>query len=181
MSKVLDHTKNDKTLKTYNAFALQHYSYIEVLFPIAQWTAFTSKRQHRHNPHNISLSKSYAQATCSAKFYGNFNFQIEPVTNQSTEFRKTFRLNEQSEVIIEPYGTNNGELLHFDLVKKILHGYHAAWLSRASLHLSLKTLQHLSCEMHSAVTLLKQVLTINLLSRKWPRKLLLWKGRKKLP
>ena len=56
--------------------------------------------------------------------------------------------------------SNNSELSDIEILRKILHGHLAA-----NLQLSLKTMQHSSYELRSAVTLLQQVFTTNVLSK----------------
>ena len=96
LSKVFDHTPNNKAIKMNNTFASQHYSYKEHLLLTAQSAVFIANDQYRHNVNATSQSVSYAQVTSSAKINEN-NSKIEHVNAQSTEFLKTFHLINQIE------------------------------------------------------------------------------------
>ena len=87
---------------------------------------------------------------------------MEQVNPQSAEVLKTFNLIKQIEELIELYRVNSSEFSDIEVLKKFLHGYHAANLSPAKLQLSLETGQHFSNEFQSAVTLSKQIFTNNL-------------------
>ena len=67
----------------------------------------------------------------------------------------------QIEEIIEPYRANIAQLFDTEFLKKVVHGYHAAYFSCASLQLGLKTLQRSSCGLQLAFRLLKQVFTVS--------------------
>ena len=59
----------------------------------------------------------------------------------------------QKEELFEPYRADQSDLCNIDILKKVLHGYHAAYFSCAIFQLSLKTMQHSSSGLQSAVTL----------------------------
>ena len=82
------------------------------------------------------------------------------------DFLKSFDLNRQIEQQIEPYRTKKSELADIAISEKVLHEVDAAYFSRAFFRLGLKTMQHSSDELQSAVTLLKQIFTINFFSKK---------------
>ena len=135
-------------------------------FFIAQSATFLSERLYRPNTKTNSLSISFAQLTSFAKVYKKIS-EIQNNNAQSLEFRKTFDLIKQIEEISDPYWANNSELSDMGVLKNVLHGYHAATLSRANLQISLKTIQHSSNEMQSAVAKLKQNSTNELFSKIW--------------
>ena len=90
--------------------------------------------------------------------YKNNNPEIASINNdQSIEFQKLIDLNRQINEKIEPYRANNFELSDIEFVKKNCHAQDAAFFSSANLHFSLKTMQHSSIELHTAVTILKKV------------------------
>ena len=77
-----------------------------------------------------------------------------------------FDIIKQIEEIIIPYQAISSELSEIQLLKKVLLGNHAAYFSCAFLRLNLKTMQHSSNELLSAVRLLKQASTVNMSSKK---------------
>ena len=137
----------------------------EIFILTAQSIAFVSEKQFRHNANPNTQSVSYAQVTSSAKVYEN-NSEIDHVTAQSIEFHKTFDPIKQTEKMVRPYQATNFELIDIEFVKKVLHGYHASYFSYANLQMSLKAVQHSSNELEIAVTIMKQVFTFTLVSKK---------------
>ena len=68
--------------------------------------------------------------------------QLKTLMINQLNFKKVFRLISQSEKLIEPYGVDNSEISDIEILKKVLHGYHAAYFSCATLDISQKTMQH---------------------------------------
>ena len=66
----------------------------------------------------------------------------------------------QIEDLGEPRRSKNSEISVIEILRSIPHGHHAA-----NLQLNLKTMQHSSCELRSAVTLLQQLFTTDNLSK----------------
>ena len=129
----------------------------------AQSAAFNSKQQYRHNSNTNSQSASYVQIASSVREHER-NYETGNVSNQSTDLQILFDVIKQIEKIIEPYRANVSET--FDIVKKVLHGHHAAYFSCAILQLNLKTMQYWSGELQSALTtLVKKVFKSNLPSK----------------
>ena len=56
-------------------------------------------------------------------------------------FNKVWAHRKSEELFEPPYGANKFELSDIQILKKDLHGYHAAYFSGANLHLSLETMQ----------------------------------------
>ena len=66
-------------------------------------------------------------------------------------------LTKQSEKLIQAYRLNNAELSGVENPNKVSHRYHAAYFSFTNLQMSLKTMQHSSTELETAVKTLKYV------------------------
>ena len=81
-------------------------------------------------------------------------------------FKKRSILLNNLEKIIEPYPAISFELSDNDILEKVLHGYHDAYFSCANFQLRLKTMQHSSTELQSAVTLQNQGFTIFFLQKR---------------
>ena len=124
---------------------------MDFLFLTAQSTASISKEQYGHNRNTIFQIVSYAQVTSSAKLYEK-NDETENANDQSTEFQKISNLFKQINNIIEPCLANNSEFSDIEILKKVLHGYHAAFLLCVNFQWSLNTMQQYSRELQSAVT-----------------------------
>ena len=170
LSNFFEHPLNNESLKIDNTFASQNHSYIVHLFLTIYSAAFISTKQYQHHANRSFQSLSYAQVTSSAKVYDN-NSETENVTDQSNELQFLFDLFKEIEDIIEPYRANISELSDLEYLKKDLHGYKAACFPYANFQLSLKTMQHSSTELQSAVAILKQVFISNLFSKFRPWKL----------
>ena len=78
--------------------------------------------------------------------------ETEHVNAQSTESQKTFDLTEKFEESIEAYRVEKSQLTDIEILKKVLHGYHAAYFSCANVQLSVKTMQLSSNDLPSALT-----------------------------
>ena len=83
------------------------------------------------------------------KHYKYYISESEHFNIQSTIFGRMFDLIKQSEVIIEPCQVNMADLPDFEILKKVVRGCHAAFFSCTSVQLSLKTMQHPSCDFQS--------------------------------
>ena len=66
-------------------------------------------------------------------------------------------LTKQSEKLIQAYRLINAELSAVENPNKIFHRYHAAYIFFKNLQMSLKTMQHSSTELETAVKTLKYV------------------------
>ena len=146
----------DKALKLYNTL-VQKYHLVNASFWLQNQPSLVRKS---NTTNTTSQSVSYTQVTSSANIFEN-NSQNEHVYAQSIDFQKTFDLIIQIEKIVEPNRAKISELSVIENLKKNFHGYPAFYFSCASLQLSLKTMQHSSDELQSAVTLLKDIHTNN--------------------
>ena len=120
-----------------------------------------SKKQYLQIPQKVSRTVSFAQATTSAKLHENIVSENEAVNIQSTEVQIYFTPSNKLKKVFEPHQATNGDLSDVEILKKVVHGCHTAFFC-AKLKLSIKTLKHSSCESQHTVTLLKQLLIINL-------------------
>ena len=150
----------------YTKLLLRNTHQMMNFFLSAQSTAFVSENQNRQCANTIFYCVSYARVTSSEKIHEK-NSGIEHVTAQSTEFLKTFHLIKQIEGRIEPNLIDNFDSCDIEILKNVLHVYHAAYFSCANWQLTLTTMHHSSNEIQSAVTVPRQIFTFNLPSRIW--------------
>ena len=99
-----------------------------------------------------SLWKYFWKWTC----YCSMNWFLEKVHTHQTRWR-----------IISTIPSQNFWIIWHWNLKKVLRRYHAANFSCSNLQLSLKTMQHSSNTLQSAVIFSKQVLTFKFLSKIW--------------
>ena len=138
---MFNHPQNVKVPNIKKTLAEQNFSYSELLCLTAQKVAFISKKQYRLSAITFSQSVSYAQVTSAAEVSEN-NSDTEYFQAQSTGFQETFQLLKHIPELLEPYRAKNSEVSHIEILKKHLHGYHAAFFSCAKLQLSPKIMQH---------------------------------------
>ena len=106
----------------------------------------------------MSQLETSAQVSSSAKTCENVNHGIQSINiDQSTELREKNDLLKQIEELIEQYRANTSELSDIETLKKFVF-----WNMCCIILPRKFVLQHCSSQMQSAVTLLKQVFTIDL-------------------
>ena len=133
---------------------------------LMDWFHFSHFSQKKFK--TILKTASFAQVSSSVEVYGKVNLDIEPINDdQSTAFWKMFDLIWKTEEVTEAYRTKFSDLFDRQILKNFLHQYHAEYFSRVYSNLSLKTMQHSSTKLESAVNILRQVLTKNLFWNNW--------------
>ena len=161
LTEVFDHPMTDKVLKTYKVSISQHYTRSKRTISAAKETLFFSNEQYCHS----SQTECFAQLTqvsgfCKPKVNQNINSENEHI-EEKNYFQRMFNRKKQIGEMIETYLAKNSETYDIEILKNVLHGYHAAHISCANSQLSLKTMQHASSELHYPLTLLKQVFTVS--------------------
>ena len=147
---------------------MQNFSHKKTSLPNCSITAFLSKKHCRHNTEASPQSVSYAQVTSPAKFLEkNLKLKVLMLNQLTFKNKLSYQTNliKHNEETIEPYRANNSELSDIKFLKKFLHGYHAAYFPCKNLQLTLEAMHHSSYELHSAVTLLKQVSIFNFFAK----------------